>query len=148
MEGMVQAVKPFPLLMGAKGSPNQLVLNSIFLKDQPIGNISYAEVERLRQQKTVAQAIPLGFGDNYRGFRLIGTEKELFDLKLLGAKQEPAKYVEHDNDRDVTAGIIRPMGYAASMQLAASLLDSVSQRYCGKFIEKASSIKSRALQKT
>lgn len=47
-EGMVQAVKPFPLLMGAKGSLNQLVLNSIFLKDQPIGNTSYAEVERLR----------------------------------------------------------------------------------------------------
>ncbi|MGM9582739.1 MAG: ABC transporter permease [Phascolarctobacterium sp.] len=87
-DGMVQAAKPFPLLMGAKGSPNQLILNSIFLKDQPIGNISYAEVERLRQEKTVEQAIPLGFGDNYRGFRLIGTEKELFNLKLLGAKQE------------------------------------------------------------
>lgn len=87
-EGMVQAAKPFPLLMGAKGSPNQLVLNSIFLKDQPIGNIPYAEVERLRQAKTVEQAVPLGFGDNYRGFRLIGTEKELFDIKLLGAKQE------------------------------------------------------------
>ena len=63
-------------------------------------------------------------------------------------EQEPAKYVEHDNDRDVTAVIIRPMGCAASMQLVASLLDSVSQRCCGEFIEKASSIRYRALQKS
>lgn len=63
-------------------------------------------------------------------------------------EQELTKYVEHDNDRDVTAVIIRPMGYAASMQLVACLLDSVSQRYCGKFIEKVSSINSRDLQKS
>ena len=37
---MVQASRPFPMLMGAKGSPNQLVLNTVFLKDQPIGNFS------------------------------------------------------------------------------------------------------------
>ncbi|MGM9568802.1 MAG: ABC transporter permease [Phascolarctobacterium sp.] len=87
-ESMVQAAKPFPLLMGAKGSPNQLVLNSIFLKDQPVGNISYAALGELRSSKAVEEAIPLGFGDNYRGFRIIGTEKELFTLKLLGSKQE------------------------------------------------------------
>ena len=87
-QSMVQAAKPFPLLMGAKGSPNQLVLNSVFLKDQPVGNISYSVLEELRQSKAVEQAIPLGFGDNYRGFRLIGTEKEFFELNLLGAKQE------------------------------------------------------------
>lgn len=87
-ESMVQAARPFPMLMGAKGSPNQLVLNSVFLKDQPVGNLSYAEVEKLRTSKAVEQAIPLGFGDNYRGLRLIGTEKELFALKLLGSKEE------------------------------------------------------------
>lgn len=86
--GMVRAAQPFPLLMGAKGSANQLVLNSIFLKDQPVGNIEYAELERLRQLPNVEQAIPLGFGDNYRGLRIIGTEKELFELKLLGKAQE------------------------------------------------------------
>ena len=46
--GITQAGKPFPLLMGAKGSPNQLVLNSVFLKDQPVGNISYTQLEKLR----------------------------------------------------------------------------------------------------
>ena len=75
------------------------------------------------------------------------TMESIWEHHKHGA-QEPAKYVEHDNDRDVTAVIIRPMGCAASMQLVASLLDSVSQRYCGKFIEKVSSINSRDLQKS
>lgn len=85
---MVQASKPFPLLMGAKGSPNQLVLNSVFLKDQPVGNFAYDEVESLRRSKAVEQAIPLAFGDNYKGLPLVGTEKELFGMKPLG-QQEP-----------------------------------------------------------
>lgn len=77
---LVQAGKNFPMIMGAKGSPNQLVLNSVFLKDQPIGNFSYAKVLELRKNRNVEQAIPLGFGDNYRGFRLVGTEKEIFSF--------------------------------------------------------------------
>lgn len=82
---LTQAARPFPLLMGAKGSPNQLVLNSIFLKDQPVGNIPYAKLEELRRSGKVTQAVPLGFGDNYRGHRLVGTEKEIFQLKGVGA---------------------------------------------------------------
>lgn len=81
-QGLVRATEPFTLLVGAKGSSNQLVINSVFLQDQPIGNISYSEVERLRAQKDLVQsAIPLGFGDNYNGYRIVGTEKEIFDVK-------------------------------------------------------------------
>lgn len=77
---IVQAGKSFPMIMGAKGSPNQLVLNSVFLKDQPIGNFSYEKVVDLRANKNVGQAVPLGFGDNYKGFRIVGTEKEIFSF--------------------------------------------------------------------
>lgn len=84
---LIQAAEPFPMLMGAKGSPNQLVLNSVFLKDQPLGNISYEEVERLRADKNVELAVPLGFGDNYRGFRLVGTETEIFTFRGIGSKE-------------------------------------------------------------
>ncbi len=75
---LVQAGKNFPMVMGSKGSPNQLVLNTVFLKDQPIGNFSYTKVLELRNNTNVEQAVPLGFGDNYKGFRLVGTEKEIF----------------------------------------------------------------------
>lgn len=76
--GLNRAVEPFPILAGAKGSEYQLVLNTVFLRDRPIGNISYSEVERLRDSGKASAVIPLAFGDNYRGFRIVGTEPELF----------------------------------------------------------------------
>lgn len=76
--GLNRAVEPFPILAGAKGSPYQLVINTVFLRDHPIGNISYGEVEKLQQSGKADLVIPLAFGDNYRGFRIAGTEKEIF----------------------------------------------------------------------
>lgn len=80
--GLTSAAEPFPIVAGSKGSPNQLVLNTVFLKDTPMSNISYAEVEKLRANKNVGMAIPFGYGDNYRGFRIAGTEKEIFDYVI------------------------------------------------------------------
>ena len=86
--GMVQAAKPFPMLMGAKGSPNQLVLNSVFLKDQPVGNFSYGKLEELRKNKNVKDAIGLGYGDNYKGFRIVGTEQSIFRFRYVDKKAD------------------------------------------------------------
>ena len=44
--GINRAVSPFPILAGAKGSAYQLVLNTVFLRDRPVGNIPYEEMER------------------------------------------------------------------------------------------------------
>lgn len=57
--GLSSAAEPFPIVAGSKGSPNQLVLNTVFLKDTPMSNISYAEVEKLRANKNVGMALPL-----------------------------------------------------------------------------------------
>lgn len=80
--GLTAAAEPFPIVAGSKGSPNQLVLNTVFLKDTPMSNISYTEVEKLRANKNVAMAVPFGYGDNYRGFRMAGTEKEIFNYVI------------------------------------------------------------------
>lgn len=92
---MVQASKPFPMLMGAKGSPNQLVLNTVFLKDQPVGNFSYTMVHELRSNPNVAQAVPLGYGDNYKGYRIVGTERELLELHGVEKNAAPWLKLEH-----------------------------------------------------
>ncbi len=84
--GVVRAAEPFPMLMGAKGSPNQLVLNGVFLQDEPMGNIDYREVAKLREDPNAAMVVPLGFGDSYRGFRIVGTENEIFDMRGISAK--------------------------------------------------------------
>lgn len=79
--GLNRAVEPFPILEGAKGSPYQLVINTIFLRDRPIGNISYKEVEKLRESGKADQVIPLAFGDSFRGFRIVGTEPGIFQYQ-------------------------------------------------------------------
>jgi putative ABC transport system permease protein len=60
-------------VIGAKGSPIQLILAGVFHLDVPPGNIPLAEVERLRQHPQVAQVIPLSLGDNVAGYRIVGT---------------------------------------------------------------------------
>ena len=79
--GLNRAVEPFPILMGANGSPYQLVIHTVFLRDRPIGNISYAAAERIRAGGRADRVIPLAFGDNYRGFPIVGTETEIFDYR-------------------------------------------------------------------
>ncbi len=55
----------FDLVAGARGSPLQLVLSSIYQVDVPTGNIPYSRYEALRDDKRIASAIPLGLGDNF-----------------------------------------------------------------------------------
>ncbi len=62
------------LVVGAKGSPLQLILSSIYHVDVPTGNIPLSAVQALRQERTVAKVIPLALGDNFRGYRIVGTE--------------------------------------------------------------------------
>lgn len=62
------------LVIGAKGSPLQLVLSSVYQVDFPTGNIPLAEAERWAAHPLVAEAIPLALGDSLAGFRIVGTE--------------------------------------------------------------------------
>jgi putative ABC transport system permease protein len=70
----------FDLVVGAKGSPLQLVLSSVYHLDVPTGNVPYALYEKLKANPRVAIAIPVGLGDNYQGYRIVGTEPVLFTL--------------------------------------------------------------------
>ncbi|MEM6673165.1 MAG: ABC transporter permease [Planctomycetota bacterium] len=70
----------YDLVAGGKGSPLQLVLASVYHLDSPTGNIPYADYERLRRDPRVRWAAPIGLGDNYEGFRIVGTEEQFFDL--------------------------------------------------------------------
>jgi putative ABC transport system permease protein len=80
-EGAVRASSIFNLLVTAKGSPTQAMLNTIFLQESPVGNIPYALFEKLRDDARTRSAIPLGFGDNYNNFPLIGTTQDFFELR-------------------------------------------------------------------
>jgi putative ABC transport system permease protein len=68
------------LVVGAKGSPMQLILSGIYHLDAPAGNIPLASVAQLEKNRMVKRVIPLALGDGWRGFRIVGA---------------PHAYVEH-----------------------------------------------------
>lgn len=70
-------IRGIDLVVGAKGSPLQLILSTVFHIDVPTGNIPLAEAEVVRRHPLVAQTIPLALGDSAVGFRIVGTEPTL-----------------------------------------------------------------------
>ncbi|MFW5892211.1 MAG: ABC transporter permease [Bacteroidota bacterium] len=71
-KGIKSNLANIDLVIGAKGSPLQLILSSVLHADYPTGNISLDEAERLGQHPFVEKYIPLALGDNYQGFRIVG----------------------------------------------------------------------------
>ena len=61
------------VVVGAKGSPMQLILSGVFHIDAPTGNIPLAAVRELEKNPQVAKLIPISLGDSYLGFRIVGT---------------------------------------------------------------------------
>jgi putative ABC transport system permease protein len=66
-------------VIGAKGSPLQLILAGVFHIDVPPGNIPLADVQALARMPQVGTVIPLSLGDSFRGFRIVGTTKAYLD---------------------------------------------------------------------
>lgn len=71
----------FDLVAGAKGSPLQLTLSAVYHLDAPTGNIPFRRYEALREDPRVRFAAPIGLGDNFGGFRIVGTVPGFFELE-------------------------------------------------------------------
>jgi putative ABC transport system permease protein len=82
------------LVLGAQGSPLQLVLSSVYQVDDPTGNISYDSVKVWMQHPYVKKAIPLAYGDNYVGFKIVGTTPDY--IEKYQAKIAEGKVFEHN----------------------------------------------------
>ncbi|MEO7299670.1 MAG: FtsX-like permease family protein, partial [Verrucomicrobiota bacterium] len=68
----------FDAVLGARSSQLQLVLNCIFHMEASPGNIEWKDFLDIKNDPNVALAIPISVGDNYRGYRLVGTTPEMF----------------------------------------------------------------------
>jgi putative ABC transport system permease protein len=70
------------LVIGAKGSPLQLILCNMYHVDSPTGNISLEEAAPFMRpgHPLIERAIPLSLGDNFKGYRIVGTTTEMADL--------------------------------------------------------------------
>ena len=119
--GLTKATEPFPQIVGAKGSANQLVLNTVYLKDRPIGNISGDLYQDVKNNPLVKQAIPLAFGDNWRGFRIVGTENTIFDYRV---KPQSEPWLKVAEGRRFNAPFEAVIGDGAAKLLGAKIGDT------------------------
>ncbi len=110
-ERFLNGAEGIDLVVGAKGSPLQLVLSSVYHLDRPTGNIPLAELESLRRNPMVGSAIPLALGDQFDGFRIVGTETallELYDARIVQGRlaESPLEVViGAEVARDTGAGV-------------------------------------------
>ena len=72
-EKFTSNIEDVDLVLGAQGSPLQLILSSVYQVDAPTGNINFDSAKVWMQNPYVEKAIPLAFGDNYRGYKILGT---------------------------------------------------------------------------
>jgi len=68
----------FDAVLGARGSQLQLVLNTVFHLETSPGNIPWTLYQQIKQDPRVRLAIPYAVGDNYQGFRIVGTISQIF----------------------------------------------------------------------
>ena len=105
------------MVVGAKGSPLQLILSSVYHVDIPTGNVPLETVELLRRQMGVAEAIPLALGDSFRSFRIVGTEPAY--PALMGATLAEGRMFE------------TPMEAVIGAEVAARTGAGLGQRFVG-----------------
>jgi len=76
------------LVVGAKGSPLQLVLANVFHIDQATGNINYLEAAKIARNPLVKETLPLAYGDNFKGYRILGTTSAILDWYGLNVEKQ------------------------------------------------------------
>jgi putative ABC transport system permease protein len=69
----------FDAVLGARGSKLQLVLNAIFNLEASPGNLAWSDFLDIQRNPDVELAVPIAVGDNYHGYRLVGTTLDLFE---------------------------------------------------------------------
>jgi putative ABC transport system permease protein len=105
-------------VVGAKGSPLQLILSGVFHLDVPTGNIPLTEAQALAQDARVAQLIPLSLGDSYRGFRIVGTTRDY--PAHYGAELTQGAWWQAPMEAVLGAQVARSTGLAVGGQFAGA----------------------------
>ena len=96
------------LVVGAKGSPLQIVLSAVFQMDTPTGNISLAQAQAIARNALVAEAVPVSMGDNVQEARIVGTTPDY--AKLYGATLAQGRFWTKPMEAVVGASVAKRLG--------------------------------------
>lgn len=86
-ESFGRTVSGVDLIVGARTSPLNLLLYSVFHVGNATNNISWQSYQALSSDKAVAWAIPISMGDSHRGYRVMGTNRDYFEYYQYGSRQ-------------------------------------------------------------
>lgn len=116
-ERMNRDARGIDLVVGAKGSPMQLILSGIYHVDAPTGNIPLAAAQALAGHRLIKRAMPLALGDGWKGFRIVGAGHE---------------YLEHYGARPVVGRLWgKPMEVVLGAEVVARTGAGVGARFAG-----------------
>lgn len=108
------------LVIGAKGSPLQLILSSLYHLDAPTGNMPISESKAFLNPKhpIFKKAIPLSLGDSHKGYRIVGTNASFVDL--YEAKLSEGKMMEETMEVVVGATVAENLKIKTGDQFQSS----------------------------
>jgi putative ABC transport system permease protein len=145
-QGIIRASDAFGVLViGPKGSAQQLALNAILLQDVPIGTMDQGVYLALQARYPNLQIAPIAMGDNVAGMPIIGTNTTFFELRRT-ASEPPAfalvagRLFETDFEAVLGAEAARQLGlgvgdsFFASHGATRGLPSDVHDRYSYKVV--------------
>ena len=106
------------LVVGAKGSPMQLMLSGIYHVDAPTGNIPLAAAQALAKNRMVKKTMPLALGDSWRGHRIVGATHDY--PEHYGAKVANGRLWQKEMEAVLGAEVAARTGAAVGMQFAGA----------------------------
>lgn len=106
------------LVIGAKGSPLQIILSAIYHLDVPTGNIAYKQAQEIAAHRAVKKTIPLALGDSYRGFRIAGTTHDY--VAHYGATLAAGRLWEKPLDAVIGAEVAARTGHGIGAKFAGA----------------------------
>ncbi len=109
------------LIIGARSSPVQLLLYSVFHIGNPTNNISHQRYEEIIEHPQVKWAIPLSLGDSHRGYRVVGTTTQFYQHFRFGKRQrlllDQGEWFGDAYEATVGAEVAAALGYRPGDQI-------------------------------
>jgi putative ABC transport system permease protein len=119
-QGSARAADKFDLVVGAPGSPFDLVLASVYARPTAMGLVAPTDMARLLAEPDVEFAAPIAFGDSVMGFPLMGTTAE-FLTYLAGPPVEGRMF---EQPFEALVGINVPLSVGERVYAAHDSLDA------------------------
>ncbi|MFB9953078.1 FtsX-like permease family protein [Rhizobium puerariae] len=106
--GSARAADKFDLVIGAAGSETQLVLSSVFLQPAPLPLMPGEVLAKLSKDPRVAWVAPVGFGDSFSGYPLVGTTRALISSTVSGFAE--GRMFEKEGEAVIGSAVKLPTG--------------------------------------